>query len=357
MTRTAFYPLTVENTRRDTRDSVVLTLVPATKHQKLFTFKAGQYLTFREQINGVETRRSYSICAGEDDGHLRVAIKKVDGGAFSSWIQEHVHIGQVLHAMRAQGNFGIEFNGKHRKRYLAIAAGSGITPVLSIIKSALHREPRSSFTLLYGNRASHSIMFREELADIKNQYMARFNLVHVLSREQQDIELFNGRLSADKCNQIFKHWIDIKSMDNVFICGPYEMALELREYLGASGVDKQKIKFELFANEQQGTARPARKTPSQAEQCVVNIALDGHTKTLHMAKGASSILDAALNQGIELPHACKGGVCSTCRAMLVKGEVDMNANFALEDYEIKRGYILCCQSYPVSKEIDLSFDQ
>lgn len=354
-----FYPLSVKHVRRDTRDSAVLTLEAPTQHKKKFHFRAGQYLNFRETIEGTELRRSYSICAAEQDEYLRVGIKKVPQGVFSSWIHEKVQVGQVLQASPPQGAFNIDINPVHAKHYLALAAGSGITPVLSIIKSALIAEPHSSFTLLYGNRASNGIMFREELEDLKNSYMGRFNLMHIMTREQQDIELFNGRIDKEKCASMFQQWVDITSVDHAFICGPQDMMLEITESLKHHGLDRQQIKFELFA----ATAHPTKSNQRaqaharKSEYCSATIIMDGRAQQLVLEKNKRSVLDAALEEGLDLPHACKGGVCSTCKAMLVSGEVDMDAQFALEDYEVERGYILCCQSYPVSKEIVVDFDR
>lgn len=355
-----FYPLSVTAVEQNTRDTLALELAPQEKqHKELFRFRPGQYLSLRETIGGKLVRRCYSICAAVHEDLLRIAVKKVEGGAFSSWVHDNVKVGHTLQAMQPQGNFTLQTKPSNGNNYLAIAAGSGITPVLSIAKSVLNDEPKSSFTLLYGNRAAHSIMFRAELADLKNQYMGRFNLIHVLSREQQDIELFNGHLDPEKCEQLFKRWVNIDEMHSVFICGPYEMTTTLADYLHRQRkLDKQQIKCELYNNPGQHSAgKKAQARKGSKEECTVHIAMDGHTKTLRMNKNTTSILDAALSQGIDLPHACKGGVCSTCKTMLVKGQVDMDANYALEDYEIKRGYILCCQSYPVSKEILIDYDR
>jgi ring-1,2-phenylacetyl-CoA epoxidase subunit PaaE len=243
---------------------------------------------------------------------------------------------------------------------VGFAAGSGITPLLSIVKTTLVAEPRSSFTLFYGNRASSSIMFREELEDLKNEHLDRFSLIHILSREQQDIDLFNGRLNKEKCDQLLDHWIDVSSIDTAFICGPQDMMLGVAQSLEEHGLDKRQIKFELFATSTPGR-RQRRPDEARAEDrrnlCEATVVIDGRARTFSFEKGATSVLDAGAAEGLELPYACKGGVCSTCRAMLVEGEVDMDANFALEDYEIARGYILTCQSYPVTDKIVVDFDK
>lgn len=357
---TKFYPLTVTEVRRETREAVVLSLAVPAEYQHLFRYKQGQYLTFRIHLDGEEVRRSYSICSAVQDQVLRVGIKKVAGGLFSTWANEHLKPDQVLEAMPPMGNFHVPLNPVNRKHYLGFAAGSGITPILGIMKTSLLAEPDSFFTLVYGNRASSTILFREELEDLKNQFPQRLSLIHILSREQQDIELFNGRITRDKCEALLRYWINPDAIDTVFICGPQDMMLTVAEVLQSHGVDKLRIKFELFATNHV----PQRQRPQQVEErraadnrCQVTVILDSRERQLELEKNTETILDAALREGIELPYACKGGVCSTCRALLVEGEVDMDANFALEDYEIKRGYILTCQSYPVTDKVVIDFDK
>ena len=355
-----FYPLRVADVRRETRDALVLTLDVPEEHRSDFRFAPGQYLTFRAEVEGEEVRRSYSICAAPHERHLRVGIKKIPGGLFSSWAHEQVARGQVLEAMPPMGNFGVAPDPERKRHLVGFAAGSGITPVLSIVKTTLMEEPQSSFTLFYGNRASSTIMFREELEDLKNEHLDRFSLIHILSREQQDIDLFNGRIDKEKCDQLLDRWLDPASIDTAFICGPQDMMLAVSRSLEEHGVDKRQIKFELFA-----TATPSRRqrSPQAAEAetgkelCEATVVIDGRTRSFAFPKGTATVLDAAMKEGIEVPYACKGGVCSTCRAMLVEGEVDMDANFALEDYEIARGYILTCQSYPVTNRILVDYDK
>ena len=357
---TRFYPVTVADVRRETRDAIILTLDVPDEHKEAFRFSPGQYLTLRTHIDGDEVRRSYSICATPMEGRLRVGIKRIAGGAFSSWASEQLAPGQIIEAMPPMGNFFVPLDGTRKRHFVGFAAGSGITPLLSIVKTTLVAEPQSSFTLFYGNRASSSIMFREELEDLKNEHLERFSLIHILSREQQDIDLFNGRLTKEKCDQLLDHWIDASSIDTAFICGPQDMMLGVAQSLEEHGLDKRQIKFELFATSTPGR-RQRRPEETAAENrknlCEATIVIDGRARTLSFEKGTSSVLDAAAAEGLELPYACKGGVCSTCRAMLVEGEVDMDANFALEDYEIARGYILTCQSYPVSDKILVDFDR
>ncbi|ANN67893.1 1,2-phenylacetyl-CoA epoxidase subunit PaaE [Bordetella bronchialis] len=353
----SFHPLKVVDVARDTRDAVVLTfeLPPALAGD--FAFRPGQYLTLRTRVAGEELRRSYSICSSPGDGALRVAIKRVDDGAFSSWANRELRPGAVLDVMPPDGEFTVAFAPGQARHYVAFAVGSGITPVYSLIKTALATEPDSRFTLFYGNRASSSVLFREALEDLKNRYMARFSLCHVMSRETQDVELFNGRLDGDKVASLLTRWLRVRDIDYVFLCGPQAMIEDVVPTLERLGVARDRIKFELFGAPR-GPRRPraGSAAPGQA-LCRVTVVQDGHRRSFTIAKNRDSVLDSALAQGIELPYSCKGGVCSTCRCKVMEGEVDMDANFALEDYEVARGFVLSCQSYPVSDTLVLDFDQ
>ncbi len=353
-----FYPLTVADVRPETRDAVVVTFDVPTRHADAFRFTQGQYLTLRAIIDCEEVRRSYSICTGVNDDRLQVGIKRVEGGLFSNWAADHLAAGDVVESMPPAGSFFVALDPDARRHYVAFAGGSGITPVLGILRTTLDTEPGSVFTLFYGNRASSTIMFREVLEDLKNRHMQRLQVVHVLEREQQDIDLFNGILDRDKCDALLEHWVDPGDIDVAFLCGPEAMMLQASESLQASGVERRRIKFELFASPGQARRRaPAAPAARQQPDCEATIVIDGRRRTLAMHKGRQSVLDAALAEGIELPFACKGGVCSTCRALLAEGEVEMDANFALEDYEVARGYILTCQSYPVTDRVVIDFDQ
>jgi ring-1,2-phenylacetyl-CoA epoxidase subunit PaaE len=355
-----FYPLKVASVARNTRDAVVVTFdVPADLDQK-FSFRPGQYLTLRANIDGEDLRRSYSICAAPQDRQLRVAIKRLNDGAFSSWANQHLAPGQSIEVMPPDGHFTVDFNSEHHHRYVAFAVGSGITPILSLVKTALSTEPHSSFTLFYGNRASSAVLFREEIEDLKNQYMDRFSLVYVMSREHQDIDLFNGRLDGPKVEQLLTKWMDPSAIDCAFVCGPQDMTESVIASLGKLGLDKSQIKFELFGSPKGPralrTGKDARTAPGN-EVCELTVIQDGLTRTLTIEKNKDSILDSALAQGIELPYSCKGGVCSTCRCKVTEGEVDMDANFALEDYEVQRGFVLSCQSFPVTDKVVIDYDQ
>tara|TARA_R110002110_G_scaffold211304_1_gene423990 strand:- start:11448 stop:12521 length:1074 start_codon:yes stop_codon:yes gene_type:complete len=353
-----FHKLVVNDVRKTIRDAVVVSLAPVNGGD--FGFIPGQYLTFRQNLNGTEVRRSYSICAGRDEGVLQVGIKKVAGGAFSSWANEDLKPGMVLEAMEPMGTFHTPLDATHTKNYLGFAGGSGITPVLSILKTVLSEEPQSKFTLVYANRGVNTIMFREELEDLKNRYMQRLSVVHVLEGDAQEIELFRGRVDAEKCKALFEHWIDIESVDTAFICGPEPMMLSIAEALKDNGLTKDQIKFELFGSSQPGrVARPASAEGDEAvavKQTQVSVTLDGATHNIEMSKD-TTILEASLENALDAPYACKAGVCSTCKCKVLEGEVEMVANHALEDYEVKNGYILSCQSFPISDRVVVDYDQ
>jgi ring-1,2-phenylacetyl-CoA epoxidase subunit PaaE len=360
MSQNAFHPLTVASVARNTRDAVVVTFELPHALQSQFSFLPGQYLTLRTEVAGQELRRSYSICSAPSDGVLRVAIKKVDDGAFSSWANHALQRGHVLDVMPPAGNFTVDFSPTQQRHYVAFAVGSGITPVFSLVKTALETEPNSRFTLFFGNRSSSSVLFREEIEDLKNRFMERFSLVYIMSRESQDIELFNGRLDGTKVEQLLKVWMPADAVDYAFVCGPHTMIESVVEQLQACGIPKSNIKFELFGAptgpRSLRTGKEAPVAPGKG-QCEVTVVLDGHSRQFMVDKNKDSVLDTALSQGIELPYSCKGGVCSTCRCKVIEGEVDMDANFALEDYEVARGFVLSCQSYPVSDRLVLDFDQ
>lgn len=355
-----FYPLDVAEVRRETRDAVVLTLRPRDGDADAFAFTQGQYLTFRRAFDGVELRRSYSICAGRDEGALKVGIKRVEGGAFSTWANQELRPGDVLEAMPPMGTFHAPIEPDVAKHYLGFAGGSGITPVLSILKTVLAREPRSRFTLVYANRQISSIMFREELDDLKSAHLGRLSVVHVLESETQEIDLFTGRVDADKCAALFRLWIDVGSVDTAFICGPEPMMLAIAASLREHGLSDAQIKFELVASGQPGRARAraAGTAASAAEApCEATVILDGATRTFRMPKQGESLLDAALANSLDAPYACKAGVCSTCRAKVLEGEAEMITNHALEDYEVRQGYVLTCQCYPTTDRLVVSYDQ
>jgi ring-1,2-phenylacetyl-CoA epoxidase subunit PaaE len=352
---TQFRPLTVTDIHHTIRDAVVLTLEPENADD--FAFVQGQYLTFKRDFDGTELRRNYSICAGLDDGKLQVGIKLVDGGAFSTFANTELCVGDTLHAMPPIGKFHTEIEPNKSKSYLGFAGGSGVTPVLSILRTVLTREPNSTFTLIYANRAVGTIMFREELEGLKNTYMGRLTIIHVLETGQ-DIDLFSGRVDQEKCAALFKSWIDIASVDTAFICGPEPMMLAIVDALKTHGMPKDQIKFELFGAGQQGrlakqaiTARAQNTTGTKA-----SVKIEGATHSFVIPKD-QSVLEAALANNLDAPFACKAGVCSTCIAKVSEGEYEMLSNHALEDYEVEAGYVLTCQCYALSDTLVVDYDQ
>ncbi len=355
-----FYDLEVTDIRKTIRDAVVVTLRPENGAVKDFDFTQGQYLTFRRDFGGEELRRSYSICAGKDDGVLQVGIKRIEGGAFSTWANEELKVGDRLQALPPAGGFHAPLDPGADRQYLGFAGGSGITQVMSIIKTTLRREPKSSFTLVYANKGVSTIMFREELEDLKNRYMGRFNVIHVLEDDAQEIDLFTGMVTEARCGELIDSgWIDIGHVDMAFICGPEPMMLGIARALKTAGLADAQIKFELFASAQPG--RLKRKAVSVAKaskegQTRAAITIDGATQTVTMDRD-TSLLDAALANRIDAPYACKAGVCSTCRCKVLEGEVEMVANHALEDYEVEKGYVLSCQSYPLTDTVVVDYDQ
>ena len=364
-----FHPLRIKEVRQETPDCVsVLFDIPAELTTN-FRFNQGQSLTMRTKLNGEEVRRTYSICSCPADEEWRVAIKKVDGGLFSTFANEKLKKGDILEVMPPVGSFYTELSPSNKKKYIAFAAGSGITPVLSLIKTTLSQEPGSSFTLIYGNKSRDSIIFFEELEGLKNKYMQRLNLVHILSREITDIPLNAGRINKDKLSELDK-FARYKQFDEFFICGPEEMIFCVRDFLTQSGIDKKKIHFELFTTPGQKTVGSGQRIGSQQstvggqqpaagsqQSTVVQIKLDGRSVEFNIpSNSTTSILDAALKQGVDLPFACKGGVCCTCKARLLEGDVEMDVHWGLEQEEIEQGYILTCQSHPKTAKVVVDFD-
>ena len=352
-----FHPLTVTDVHKTIRDAVVVSLAPPEGAD--FDFTQGQYLTFRREFDGEELRRSYSICAGLDDGTLQVGIKRVEGGAFSTWANDQIKVGDTLEAMPPMGKFHTELDADAARHYLGFAGGSGITPVLSILRTVLTREPQSRFTLVYANRAVSTIMFRAELEDLKNTYMGRVNVIHVLEADAQDIDLFTGRVDEGKCAQLFTRWIDIASVDTAFICGPEPMMLGIAASLRAHGLMDQQIKFELFGSSQPGRAKKqaiASDAALAGAMTQATVTMDGATRSFKMPRDMS-LLDAALDNAMDAPFACKAGVCSTCRARVTEGEVEMLTNHALEDNEVADGFVLTCQCYPLTDTVRFDYDQ
>lgn len=353
-----FYPLRIQNVQRDTRDAAILTFEVPEDLEEAFRFLQGQHLTLRTKIHGEDVRRSYSICSAVQDGRLRVAVKRVPGGVFSTWVNESLRPGEIIEVMPPMGHFNLALDAAHGKHYVAFAAGSGITPVFSILKTTLLTEPNSRFTLFYGNRASSAVMLKEELLELKDIYLDRLNLVFVMSREPQDIELLNGRMDRRKCDELIERYLSGDEVDAAFVCGPGGMMDDAAAALQAHGLARERVKIEMFATSIPKHAHVPHAQPLPgAQECEVTVVQDGVRRRFTLEKDKEPLLDAALRQGIDLPYSCKGGVCSTCRCKLIEGEVDMDANFALEDYEVARGFILTCQSYPVTDRLTIDLDQ
>jgi ring-1,2-phenylacetyl-CoA epoxidase subunit PaaE len=368
-----FRTLTIEDVRRETADCVSVAFAIPADFREEFRWRQGQNITLRTRINGEDIRRSYSICSSPLDNELRVAIKKVPGGVFSTYANELLQKGHTIDVLPPSGKFYTELLPENRKRYLAFAAGSGITPILSLIKTTLAIEPHSHFTLIYGNRHRHSILFREELEGLKNRYVERLSLLHVLSREQMDIPLNQGRIDAGKCEELCDRLIDLQSINEIFLCGPEDMIFTVKGWLEQRGVDPLNLHFELFhARERAGESLPAGADSAAAgggsegregksgggEEKVsrVTVRLDGVSHEFDLPYDGSPVLDAALMEGVDLPFACKGGVCCTCRARLVEGRVEMEVNYALEADELAAGFILTCQSHPRTDRVIVDFD-
>lgn len=351
-----FHPLTVTDIARDTDDSVIVTLKP--EDEEAFRFTQGQYLTFRHDFEGQELRRSYSICAGLDDGALRVGIKRVEGGVFSTWANTVLKPGDVLEAMPPQGKFHTPLAPEEGRHYLMFAAGSGITPILSIIRTVMTREPKARVTLVYANRRIASIMFRGELEDLKDQYLSRLSVLHILGQDAQEIELFTGRLDAAKLDKLFTQWIDLTGVHTAFICGPEALMQTIAGFLRDHGLNDAQIKYELFGAAQPGrAAKPAATTrDTTGKTCALSVTLDGTTRNLELPMDGTTVLEAALGANLDAPFSCTAGVCSTCRAKVLEGEAEMAVNHALEDYEVRAGYVLTCQCTPISDRLVLSYD-
>lgn len=352
-----FHALTIKDIRKETPECVSISFHVPEQLIDQYRFDPGQNITLRLRLDNEEIRRSYSICSSPMENELRVAIKKLNAGRFSGYANHDLHVGDSIDVLPPTGKFNVKLNPSHAYNYLAIAAGSGITPVMSIIKTTLAKEPGSCFTLVYGNRSRNSIIFREQLEALKNNYMDRFVLHHILSREQTDAPVNQGRIDRDKLEQLSKCLISFEDMDHIFLCGPEEMIFTTRDWLMEKGIQKDKIHFELFTVPGQKLKEKSHAASESADVTSrVSIKLDGVSIAFNLPFEGMSILDGALRQGADLPFACKGGVCATCRAKLVSGEVEMDNNYALEEEELAAGFILTCQSHPRSRNIEIDFD-
>jgi ring-1,2-phenylacetyl-CoA epoxidase subunit PaaE len=351
-----FHRLAVNDLRREASDAVSMTFTIPAELTGDYSFLPGQYLTLRTTMDGEEVRRSYSICSGPDDGELRIAVKKVDGGAFSNWAADELKAGDQLDVMTPTGRFGIAHTPDQARVYVGFAAGSGITPILSIAKGMLAREPDSRFFLFYGNRSAGGMLFREQLEELKDRFLQRFSVFHVISGEEQDIPILQGRLDGDKVRVLLRSLVPAASVDHVFICGPTGMSEDIETTCREIGIADERIHVERFVSEFGGKPR-ARKVieASAPPKAMASLTIDGKRREVPVAED-ESILDAALRAGMDLPFACKGGMCSTCRAKLVEGEAQMEVNYSLEPWELKAGFILTCQARPISDKVVVDYD-
>ena len=356
-----FHKLKIKRIQRETPDSVVLSLDVPSELRATFAFTQGQYLTFRREHEGEELRRSYSICSSPLEGEWQVAIKKVPQGRFSSLAVDVLRVGEELDVMPPAGHFHTPLRPEQAKQYLFFAAGSGITPVFSIIKTVLGTEPGSQVTLVYGNRGRNSIIFKEGIEGLKNRFLNRLSVYHVLSREQGESELLFGRIDQAKAAQFLAKIVPGSQVDECFICGPEDMINGVRAALTDAGVAPEQIHFEMFgsANGGAGGAAKAMLPPvgEDDKHSRVTVQLDGNTHVLEMSYYGNTILDALLETGVDAPYSCKNGMCSTCRARVMAGQVEMDVNYSLSDQEVAKGYVLTCQARPITGVVTVDFDQ
>ncbi|MGD9814957.1 MAG: 1,2-phenylacetyl-CoA epoxidase subunit PaaE [Hyphomonadaceae bacterium] len=353
-----FHRLRVAEVKRETPDAVSVRFELPENLREHFAFKAGQHLTFRREFNGEEVRRNYSVCVSPSEGLLKIGVKKIAGGVFSSWVNDELKAGDELDVMAPHGSFTWSFDPGARRDYVAFAGGSGITPILSLLKTALATEPRSRFTLFYGNRNSMGVMFLEEISGLKDRYLDRLSIYHFFEDEEEEIELFNGRLDRAKAEALLSSLVKPENIDTFFICGPGPMMDAVEEALLAKGVERQRILIERFTTGPLSAAQAAaaRALEEKAAGLKMSITLNGRRMNVTFDPAKHSILDNVRAAGLPAPFACKGGVCATCRAKVTAGEVSMKVNYGLSEQELADGYVLTCQATPVSEGVALTYD-
>ena len=357
-----FHKVKIKRITKETPDCVTLSLDVPAELRDAFRFTQGQYLTFRREHNGEELRRSYSICSSPLDNEWQVAIKKVPEGRFSSLAVESLRVGEELEVMPPAGRFFTDLHPANAKHYVAFAAGSGITPVFSIVKTVLLTEPNSRVTLIYGNRGRNSIIFKEAIEGLKNKFLRRLSVYHILSREQGDTDLFFGRIDEVKTRQFLGKILPPEQIDECFICGPEEMIHGVRAALTDAGVAAERIHFEMFTSAASGAKKQAGPAQTHVagqddKHSQVTVKLDGSAQVLEMSYYGNTILDAVLETGADAPYSCKNGMCSTCRARVTEGQTEMDVNYSLSETEVAKGYILTCQARPTSEKVTVDFDQ
>lgn len=350
-----FHDLRIAARRPETAEAVVLTFDVPPPLRDAYRFRPGQYLTLRATIGAEDVRRSYSICSSPDDGPLSVGIKRVDGGLFSNWAADGPSAGDTIQVMTPDGRFGLP-PATGSRTVAAFAAGSGITPVLSIMRQVLADEPGTRFFLFYGNRATASIMFRDAIDDLKDRYLSRLSVFHVLSREQQDVPVLNGRLDGDKVRLLLHHMLPAGAIDQALVCGPQPMIEGLVDVLGELGLSSERVHIERFTPSRDGRPRAMPVAPAAAPAAIVTVISEGVRSDIPVAAG-EAIIDAALRAGRMLPYSCKGGMCCTCRARVLEGRVEMAVNYSLEPWELAAGFVLTCQSRPVTDRVVVDYDQ
>lgn len=352
-----FHSIKIADIYKETKDCSVLSFEIPQELKQEFQYKQGQHLTLKSIIDGQDTRRSYSLCSSPNENIWKIAVKKINGGLFSTFVNDTLKKGDVVEVMAPNGEFNVAINSDKPKNYIVFAAGSGITPILSIIKTHLISEPNSTFKLFYLNRTVKSIIFKEEIEQLKNTYFDRFEIFHFLTKEHRSIELLNGRFTQEKLQVLTKNIIDIPSTDECFICGPEQMIFLIRDELVAAGLDKNKIHYELFTSgiTEEDKARMAKIVEKKVEGTDVTIIDGGKEFHFVMDDDFDNILDGALAAGADLPFACKGGVCSTCKCKVVSGTVEMKINYALDENEVAKGLVLSCQAVPTSEKVVVDF--
>ena len=353
-----FHQVRVFDVYKETNDCSVITFDIPNHLREKFQYTQGQYLTLKAEINGEEVRRSYSLCSSPVENQWKVAVKKIPGGLFSTYANDILKSGDVLEVMEPNGSFFTEVETEKAKNYIVFAAGSGITPILSIIKTHLALEPQSTFKLFYLNRTAKSIIFKEEIEGLRNKYFGRFEIFYFLTKEHRDIPLLNGRFTSEKIKELTSKIINVNTVDECFICGPEEMIFLIRDELQVAGLDKEKVHFELFTsgNTDKDRKRIAQVLEQQSSNTEVTIIDGGKEFHFPMEDHYDNILDGALAAGADLPYACKGGVCSTCKCRIVEGAVEMKINYALEKEEVEGGFVLSCQAVPTTEKVVVDFD-
>lgn len=353
-----FYKLKVKETYKETSDCSVVSFEIPEELTEIFNFRQGQHLTLKAEIDGEDIRRSYSLCSSPLENEWRVAVKQIPGGTFSTYANDVLKIGDTLEVMPPSGTFGVNVKPDTAKNYLFFAAGSGITPILSMIRTHLAVEANATCKLFYVNKTAKSIIFKEELEQLRNQYFGRLEIYYFLTKEKRDIDLFNGRLDAEKMAILTKTFIDIPDTSEVFLCGPEDMVNFVSHYLIDAGLPKELIHFELFVSglSKEDIERVERLAQQNVEGVEITIVDGGKEFHFTMTKDYDTILDAALAAGADLPYACKGGVCCTCKCKVIEGSVEMKVNYALEEAEVAQNFVLSCQSVPTSNHVKVDYD-